>query len=164
MTAAIQKTTLAHPDQVARAWYVVDASDQVLGRLASRVAEVLRGKHKPSFTPHVDTGDFVIVVNAARVRLTGHKLDQKRYYHYTGHRGGLKSASAREVLATDPERLVLRAVHGMLPKNRLSRQVLSKLKVFAGPDHCHQAQRPQPLPAFLQGGLGGTAATTRANA
>ena len=140
------KTWLMRPQDVKRRWYVVDASGQVLGRLASRVAAVLRGKHKPEFTPHVDGGDFVIVVNAARVRLTGKKLDQKLYRHHTGYPGGLKQETARQLLARRPDQLVRRAVWGMLPHNRLGRRIIRKLKVYAGPEHPHQAQRPEPLP------------------
>jgi large subunit ribosomal protein L13 len=139
-------TYSAKPGEVAHRWYVVDASGHNLGRLASRVAEVLRGKHKPQFTPHVDTGDFVIVVNASSVNLTGRKLMIKQYHAYSGYPGGLKSASALRVRADDPDRMIREAVKGMLPKNRLSRQVIKKLKVYGGPDHPHQAQSPEPLP------------------
>jgi len=124
---------------------VVDADRQVLGRLAARVADVLRGKHKPSYTPHVDTGDFVVVINADKVRLTGKKLDQKLYWRYTGYSSGIKSQSAREMLEKKPEELIRAAVRGMLPKNRLNRKIITKLKVYAGPDHPHQAQQPKPL-------------------
>lgn len=128
-----------------RKWYVVDAEGKILGRLASQVARVLRGKHKPIFTPHVDTGDHVIVINAAKVRLTGKKLDQKRFWWYTGYPGGLKSMTYRQFIATRPERVIYRAVRGMLPKNRLGRAMLKKLKVYAGPNHPHAAQKPEPL-------------------
>lgn len=139
-------TVSAKPEEVVRDWYVIDASDLVLGRMASRVANVLRGKHKTSFTPHVDTGDFVIVVNAGKIRLTGRKAEQKNYYHYTGWFGGLKREGASDALAKHPDRVIVAAVRGMLPKNRLGRAVLSKLKVYAGAEHPHVAQQPKPFP------------------
>ncbi len=139
------KSYAAKPSDVERAWYVVDASDQVLGRLASQVAMRLRGKHKPTFTPYLDTGDFIIVVNAEKVRLTGRKWDQKTYYRHSGYTGGIKSITAKKLLDKQPEDLVRNAVRGMLPKNRLGRQLLKKLKVYAGPDHPHTAQRPETL-------------------
>jgi large subunit ribosomal protein L13 len=126
-------------------WYVVDASDLILGRLATVVAARLRGKHNPLFTPHTDTGDFVIVINAEKIRLTGKKWTQKLYHHHTGYIGGLKTASAKELLEKRPEELIRRAVKGMLPKNRLGSQLYTKLKVYAGGDHPHQAQTPEPL-------------------
>ncbi len=126
-------------------WYVVDAEGKVLGRLATEVAKVLRGKHKPSFTPHIDMGDFVVVVNARGVRLTGKKLEDKVYYRHSGYPGGIRSTTAGKMLADKPESLVQLAVKGMLPKSRLGRKVLNKLKVYAGPDHPHEAQKPQPL-------------------
>ena len=126
-------------------WYVVDASDLILGRRATVVAARLRGKHNPLFTPHTDTGDFVIVVNAEKIRLTGKKWTQKLYHHHTGYIGGLKTASAKELLEKRPEELIRRAVKGMLPKNRLGSQLYTKLKVYAGGDHPHQAQTPEPL-------------------
>lgn len=132
--------------EVRREWYVVDAKDQVLGRLATRVAQVLRGKHKPIYTPHLDTGDHVIVVNAARVRLTGRKPENKRYYSHSMYPGGLRWRSIREVRETHPDRVVRLAVRGMLPKNRLGRALIKKLKVYGGPEHPHQAQAPKPLP------------------
>ena len=132
--------------RAARRWYVADADGKVLGRLASRVAGVLRGKESASFSPHLDAGDFVVVVNAARVRLTGQKLAQKQYIRHTGYPGGVRRARAEEVLAKRPTRLVREAVVGMLPKNRLGRQLATKLKVYAGPDHPHRAQKPVPLP------------------
>ena len=128
-----------------RKWYVEDASDLILGRLATVVAARLRGKHNPLFTPHTDTGDFVIVVNAEKIRLTGKKWTQKLYHHHTGYIGGLKTASAKELLEKRPEELIRRAVKGMLPKNRLGSQLYTKLKVYAGGDHPHQAQTPEPL-------------------
>ncbi|MBA2320015.1 MAG: 50S ribosomal protein L13 [Deltaproteobacteria bacterium] len=139
-------TYSAKTGEVARNWYVVDATGQTVGRLASRIATVLRGAHKPQFTPHIDTGDFVVVINAEKVELTGRKLDQKFYYHYTGYPGGLKGISARALRDTDPERMLRQAVEGMLPKNRLARQLITKLKVYAGAEHPHRAQVPQTLP------------------
>lgn len=139
-------TVSAKPGEVPQNWYVVDADGLVLGRLATRIARILRGKHKPQFTPHVDTGDFVIVLNASRVQLTGTKLQTKMYHRYSGFPGGLRSQSAGELLSTDPERVIREAVKGMLPKNRLARQVIRKLKVYSGGDHPHAAQMPVPLP------------------
>lgn len=139
------KTTLAKPLEVERKWYVVDASDMVVGRLASQIAAILRGKHKPTFTPNVDTGDYVIVVNADKVRLTGNKENQKMYKHYTGYVGGRRDISYQDMKEKHPERIVERAVKGMLPHNRLGRQMYRKLKVYAGPDHKHQAQMPEEL-------------------
>ncbi len=139
------KTYVAKPQNVERRWWVVDASDQVLGRLATRVATVLRGKHKPTFTPHLDTGDFVIVVNAAKVKLTGRKWEQKTYYRHSGYPGGIKSLLAKRLRSEHPDRLVQTAVRGMLPKNRLGRRLIKKLKVYAGPEHPHQAQQPSDL-------------------
>lgn len=139
-------TYSAKPGEIDRDWFVVDADGMTLGRLAVRIADVLRGKHKPTFTPHVDAGDFVVVVNADKVHLSGRKLDQKSYNRYSGYPGGLKSVDARTVRATDSERMFQQAVKGMLPKNRLSRQLITKLKVYAGPEHPHAAQKPQTLP------------------
>lgn len=140
------RTYSAKPGEIKRDWYVVDAAGLTLGRLATRIATVLRGKHKAVFTPHVDTGDFVIVINASAVELTGQKLDTKRYYRYSGHPGGLKTVVARTVRANDPERMLREAVKGMLPKNRLSSMLIGKLKVYGGADHPHTAQNPSPLP------------------
>ena len=128
-----------------RRWYVADAKGQVLGRLATRIATTLRGKHRPTFAPHVDGGDFVIVVNAGDIRLTGKKLEEKRYFRHSGYPGGIRSLTAEEMLAKHPTRLVRQAVVGMLPKNRLGRRLAGKLKIYVGPDHPHQAQSPQPL-------------------
>lgn len=139
------KTYMAKPGEVERKWYVVDAADQVLGRLASKIARVLRGKHKPTFTPHVDTGDFVIVINAEKVRLTGNKLKDKKYRWHTGYPGGLKEMSYEKLLEKKPEEAVRSAVKGMLPHNKLGRQLLKKLKVYSGPEHPHQAQQPEEL-------------------
>ncbi|HLI40270.1 MAG TPA: 50S ribosomal protein L13 [Streptosporangiaceae bacterium] len=129
---------------VTRQWHVIDASDVVLGRLASQVAVLLRGKHKPIFAPHRDTGDFVIVVNAAKVALSGTKLQTKHAYRHSGYPGGLRAVSYASLMASSPERVVEKAVRGMLPKNALGRKTLRKLKVYAGPDHPHRAQQPQP--------------------
>jgi large subunit ribosomal protein L13 len=126
-------------------WHVIDASDVVLGRLASHAATLLRGKHKPIFAPHVDTGDFVIVVNAEKVALTGRKLEQKQAYRHSGYPGGLRSMAYGELMSRHPERVIEKAVRGMLPKNSLGRSMLRKLKVYAGPDHPHQAQKPVPF-------------------
>jgi len=142
-------TYSAKPGEVPQNWYVVDATDQVLGRLATRIATILRGKHKPQFTPHVDTGDFVIVVNAEKVRLTGNKMAAKKYYRHSGYLGHLKVQTAAEVIANDAERVFQQAVWGMLPKNKLSRRVISKLKVYSGDAHPHEAQQPQPFPSCL---------------
>jgi large subunit ribosomal protein L13 len=128
-----------------RKWYVVDATDRTLGRLASQVASRLRGKHQPSFTPHADTGDFVVVINAEKVKLTGRKWEQKTYYRHSGYMGGIKAITAKKLREKRPEDLVRYAVWGMLPKNRLGRQLYKKLKVYAGTDHPHEAQQPQPL-------------------
>jgi large subunit ribosomal protein L13 len=130
---------------ITRQWHVIDASDVVLGRLASQAAVLLRGKHKPIFAPHVDTGDFVIVINAGKVALSGTKLEQKRAYRHSGYPGGLRSVSYGELMEKHPERAVEKAVRGMLPKNSLGRKTLRKLKVYAGPDHPHQAQQPVPF-------------------
>jgi large subunit ribosomal protein L13 len=139
------KTFVPKEKELRHDWYVVDASEVVLGRLSTTVATLLRGKHKPTFTPGLDTGDFVVVVNAARIKLTGAKWDDKRYYRHSGDPGHLKQATARELRDKSPERLVRFAVWGMLPKNRLGRQLLRKLKVYAGAEHPHQAQQPQAI-------------------
>ena len=139
-------TQSTRPQDVNPQWYVIDAADQVLGRLSTRVATILRGKHRPTYTPHVDTGDFVIVVNAEKVKLTGRKREQKTYYRHTGYTGSLKSINADEILnSAHADRVVSNAVRGMLPKNNLGRQIFKKLKVYAGPDHPHAAQMPEEL-------------------
>jgi len=130
-----------------RRWYLADANGEVLGRLASRVASALRGKGRPSFSPHTDGGDFVVIVNAEKIRLTGSKLTDKIYVRHSGYPGGIRRASAGELLSKNPSRVLREAVEGMLPKNRLGRRLVTKLKVYAGPDHPHQAQKPVPLPA-----------------
>jgi large subunit ribosomal protein L13 len=144
---AFAATKSVSADQIERRWYVVDAEDVVLGRLATRIASVLRGKHKPSFTPHVDTGDHVIVVNAEKVVLTGRKREQKTYHRHSGYMGSTKSITADKLLASaHSDRVVRAAVRGMLPRNSLGRQMLSKLRVYSGPDHPHVSQKPEELP------------------
>lgn len=138
------RTYVPKPDQIRRDWVVMDASDQILGRFASEVARLLRGKHKPEYTPHLDTGDFVVVVNAGKIRLTGAKVKDKVYYRHSGRPGSLRSETVEERLAKTPERVIRAAVWGMLPKNRLGRKLLRKLKVYGGPEHPHEAQQPTP--------------------
>lgn len=139
------KTYMAKPAEVERKWYVVDATDMVLGRLASQVAMVLRGKNKPTFTPNVDTGDYVIIINADKVRLTGKKLEKKYYRYHTGYIGGLKEVQYKKLMAEKPEFVVYKAVKGMLPKNAIGRTMIKKLHVYAGNEHNHQAQQPVEL-------------------
>lgn len=139
------KTFMASPATIERKWYVVDATDMTLGRLASGVASVLRGKNKPTFTPHIDTGDYVIVVNADKIQVTGKKLDQKIYYSHSEYVGGMKETTLREMLAKKPEKVIEMAVKGMLPKGPLGREMYKKLYVYAGPDHKQQAQKPEVL-------------------
>lgn len=139
------KTYVTKPDEVQREWFVVDASGKTLGRLATEVARILRGKHKPIYSPMIDVGDYVIVVNAEKVRVTGRKLTQKFYYRHSGYPGGFKQISLGDMLARHPTRVIEYAVWGMLPKNALGRRMFKKLKVYAGPDHPHQAQNPKPL-------------------
>lgn len=138
-------TSVAKKNEVQKDWYVVDLEEKVLGRAASEIARVLRGKHKAVYTPSVDTGDFVIVLNAEKVRLTGNKLSQKKYYRHSGYTGSLKAATAEQLLEKAPEELIRKAVKGMLPKNKLGRQMYRKLKVYCGADHPHQAQQPKEL-------------------
>ena len=139
------KTYMANPDKIERKWYVVDAEGQTLGRLAAEVAKVLRGKNKPEFTPHIDTGDNVIVINAEKIKVTGKKLDQKVYYHHSDYVGGMKETTLREMMAKKPEQVIELAVKGMLPKGPLGRSMLTKLHVYAGPEHPHAAQKPEVL-------------------
>ena len=145
MPNPIRSTRSVRSEDVERSWFVLDANEQILGRIATRVATVLRGKHKASYTPHVDGGDFVIVVNARRVRLSGRKLDQKTYWRHSGYPGGIRSVTARRLLETHPERMFESAVKGMLPKGPLGRKMIRKLKVYADEKHPHAAQKPQPL-------------------
>lgn len=140
------KTYAAKAEDIEREWYVVSANGEVLGRMAVRIAKVLRGKHKPIFTPHVDCGDHVIVTDADKVKLTGRKWQQKMYYAHSGYPSGLKVATAQRMMDKHPEKIIRHAVRGMLPHNRLGRQILRKLKVYVGPEHPHEAQSPQPLP------------------
>ncbi len=139
------KTYSAKPDSVQREWYVVDADGKTLGRLASEIARRLRGKHKPEYTPHVDTGDYIIVINAEKVRVTGRKAQDKMYHHHTGYPGGLKSTNFEKLIQEHPERVIQKAVKGMLPKNPLGRAMFRKLKVYAGSEHRHAAQQPKTL-------------------
>ncbi|MBW2621670.1 MAG: 50S ribosomal protein L13 [Deltaproteobacteria bacterium] len=141
----MNRTYSAKEEEIEKKWFVIDAENQVLGRLASEVARRLRGKHKPVFTPHADTGDYIIVINAEKIRLTGDKLDSKKYYRYSGYLGGMKEISARKQLDKKPEELIKHAVRGMLPKNSLGKRQGKKLKVYAGPEHPHEAQLPEPL-------------------
>ncbi|HEY7536604.1 MAG TPA: 50S ribosomal protein L13 [Gaiellaceae bacterium] len=139
------KTYSAKTGEITREWYLVDAEGQTLGRLATQIAERLRGKGKPQYTPHVDTGDFVVVVNAEKIAVTGSKLDTKVYYRHSGYPGGLKARPLREQLERQPTEVLRKAVKGMLPRNRLARQQITKLKIYAGPDHPHEAQSPKPF-------------------
>ncbi len=139
------KTYMAKPGEVVAKWHLVDAEDKILGRLATKVAMILMGKHRPEYTPHVDTGDFVIIVNAEKIHMTGKKWTTKQYDRYTGYPGGHKSLSAEEMREKHPHKIVFEAIRRMLPKNRLGRQMLTKLKVYAGPEHPHQAQQPEKL-------------------
>lgn len=141
----MQKTYFPKASEITHDWVLVDANDQYLGRLATKIARIILGKHKPNYTPGVDTGDFVVVINAERVRVTGNKMDDKYYYHHSGYPGGLKSISLRQQLARHPERVLRAAVWGMLPHNKLGRKLIKKLKIYAGPNHPHTAQNPKPL-------------------
>lgn len=145
----MQKTYYPKADEIQRDWVVVDANDQTLGRLATQISTVMLGKHKPDFTPGVEMGDYVIVVNASHIRVTGNKLDDKMYHRHTGYPGGLKSVNLRDLLAKNPERVIEKAVWGMLPHNRMGRSLMKKLRVYAGPDHPHDAQEPRPIEEVL---------------
>lgn len=136
-------TTMAKPASVKQEWWVIDATDLVVGRLASQISMILRGKHRPDYTPHVDTGDFVVVINASKLRFTGKKLDVKEYQHFTGYPGGLKRVRARDLMVRKPETILIEAVRRMVPRTRLGRQQMTKLKVYAGAKHDHQAQKPR---------------------
>ncbi len=137
------KTYTPKPEDIQREWFVIDAKDQTLGRLATQIAHLLRGKHKPTFATHMDVGDYVIVINADKIRVTGNKLEQKRYYRHSGYPGGLTSRTLRQVLDQYPDRVIHNAVRGMLPKNRLGRKMIKKLKIYSGNSHPHQAQQPK---------------------
>ena len=139
------RSYMAKKGEVDQQWHLVDADDQVVGRLASRIARVLMGKHRPEYTPHVDTGDFVVVTNAAKVRFTGRKMENKRYYHYTGHPGGLRERTVSDLLEKKPEEVLYLAVRRMMPKTRMGRAMIKKLKIYPGAEHPHEAQNPQPL-------------------
>ncbi len=141
----VQKTYIPKAKEISQEWVLVDANDQYLGRVASRIARIILGKHKPNFTPGVDTGDFVVVINAERVRVTGNKLEDKKYYRHSNYPGGLKVVSLRHQLANHPDRVLRQAVWGMLPHNKVGRQLIKKLKIYAGPEHPHSAQNPKPL-------------------
>ena len=145
MKETVVKTYYAKPNEVERAWVLIDAEDQVLGRVATRAAQILKGKHKPQYTPHVDTGDFVVIVNAEKVRVTGAKAQEKAYYRHSGFPGGLKEESFQQAMEKHPERIIEHAVKGMLPKNTLGRAMGKKLKVYVGPDHPHTAQNPTKI-------------------
>ncbi|MBU0477872.1 50S ribosomal protein L13 [bacterium] len=144
------KTFIPKEDDTERIWYIVNAEDKVLGRLASKVAAILRGKHKPIYVPHADVGDYVIVINAAKVRLTGKKLEQKVYYHYSGYPGGLKETRLFDLMKKNPEEVIKRAVKGMLPKNKLGKKMLTKLKVYPDKEHHQEAQKPVPIPREME--------------
>jgi len=145
----VQKTYYPKAEDIQRDWVVVDANDQTLGRVATQISTVMLGKHKPGFTPGVEMGDYVIVVNAAHIKVTGNKMDDKMYHRHTGYPGGLRSINLRDLLATNPERVIESAVWGMLPHNRMGRHLMRKLRVYAGPDHPHDAQNPKPIEEVL---------------
>ena len=139
------KTYMAKKESIDRKWWIIDAQDKVVGRLAAKIATILRGKNKAIFTPHVDTGDFVVVINADKIRFTGRKLEDKMYYHHSGYMGGIKEISAKKLLEKKPEEIIKKAVKGMLPKNKLGRQMFKKLKIYTGTEHPHIAQQPEKL-------------------
>ncbi len=139
------RTISATPKMITRSWHIVDAEQHILGRMATEIAHRLRGKHKPIYTPHIDTGDYIIVINASKLRVSGKKLEQKQYHHHTGYIGNLKSITLEKQMQKKPEDVIIHAVRGMLPKNALGRQMLEKLRVYAGPEHQHQAQQPEML-------------------
>lgn len=144
------KTVVPKLNDIEKKWYVINGEGQVLGRIASQIAYLLRGKHRPQFTPHLDLGDHVIVINAERIRVTGRKMDQKRYTRYSGYPGGLKTQNMARLLQEKPDRVLYYAVRGMLPKNRLGRKLIKKLKIYSGPNHPHEAQKPEDLPDYLR--------------
>ena len=139
------KTFVPQKDKIERKWWLVDAEDMILGRMATEVAKILRGRHKPTFTPFFDTGDFVVIINAEKIKLTGAKESQKMYYRHSGYMGGIKEIQYERMLATHPERIIKHAIKGMLPKNKLNRKILKKLKIYAGSEHKHAAQKPEAL-------------------
>jgi large subunit ribosomal protein L13 len=139
----MKSTYMAKTDEIPRKWWLIDANGRTLGRLATQVATLVRGKHKPQFTPHIDTGDFVVIINAEKIKMTGKKMLQKEYFRHSGYFGGLKSRTAEEMIVRDAEKVILLAVKGMLPTNKLSRHLLTKVKVFEGPEHTHDAQKPE---------------------
>ncbi len=141
----MNRTFVPKKDSITGKWWLVDAEGMVLGRLATEIARMLQGRHKPEYTPFTDTGDFIVLINAEKIRVTGSKAEQKKYYRHSGYLGGIKETSYERMLATHPERIVLSAVKGMLPKNRLSRQMIKKLKIYAGTEHLHAAQKPEPI-------------------
>src|SRR5271155_2468291 len=145
MSTVATKTYVAKPTEREREWVLLDANGKTLGRIATQIADLLRGKRKPAYTPHIDTGDFVVVINAEKIAVTGSKRTDKRYYRHSGYPGGLRSRSFEEMIARRPEEIIRLAVKGMLPRNRLARKQLTKLKIYAGPEHPHAAQKPQPL-------------------
>ncbi len=144
------RTVVPKIDDIEKKWYVIDGTDMILGRLATQIATILRGKHKPEFSPHLDVGDHVVVINADKIRVTGRKLTQKVYTRYSGYPGGLRKFTLREMLERKPERVLYYAVKRMLPKNRLGRKIIKKLKIYSGPDHPHQAQKPEPLSVSMR--------------
>ncbi|MDO8461314.1 MAG: 50S ribosomal protein L13 [Deltaproteobacteria bacterium] len=141
----MQKSSMTTKEEAVRNWVIVDLNDKILGRAASRIAILLRGKHKPSYTPYIDDGDFVVAINASKIRLTGKKLDDKMYYNHSGYRGGLKEITAGKLLEKKPEELLLRAVYGMLPKNKMNQHLMKKLKIYAGAEHPHSSQQPKTI-------------------
>ena len=143
----MKKTYSAKKSDITRNWHIIDAEDAVLGRMASKVASILKGKHKPIYTPSIDTGDHVVIINAEKVKLTGKKLENKVYWRHSGYTGGIKSQTAADIMEKNPEKVIRHAIAGMLPKNTIGRKMIKKLKVYAGPDHPHKAQQPKPLGA-----------------
>ena len=141
----MKKTYMAKPDNIQRSWYLLDAENKTVGRLATEIAKRLRGKHKPEYTPHIDTGDYIVVINADKIQISGNKASDKYYYHHTGYPGGIKARSFNDLKASKPERIIEKAVKGMMPRGPLGRQMLKKLKIYAGAEHNHQAQQPKPI-------------------
>lgn len=141
----MKKTYMAKPDNIQRSWYLLDAENKTIGRLATEIAKRLRGKHKPEYTPHLDTGDYIVVINADKIQISGNKAQDKYYYHHTGYPGGIKAKSFNDLKASKPEQIIEKAVKGMMPRGPLGRQMLKKLKIYSGAEHNHEAQQPQPL-------------------